>query len=94
MSVNLQKLSQPALSAAMRGGTEGWGEYGSINEHVLYAEPQNARHGHYLKCRCGCGKKAKWRLMANGLCMMEGCEFSVRRSAKPASPPQEQEGGG
>jgi len=73
----LNKLSPSALEAAMRGGTELWGQRGSLVEHILYVEPQNARGGHYLKCRCGCEKKAKFRLMANGVCMSEGCEFSM-----------------
>lgn len=78
----LNKLSPAALKAAMTGGTAEWGQRASIFEHVLYVEPQDARGGHYCKCHCGCGKKAKFRLMANGICMGEGCELSIRRACK------------
>lgn len=77
--MNLNDLSPAALKTAMEGGTEGWGQHGSITRHRLYVELQNARRGHYLKCRCGCGGKAKFRFMANGVCMGEGCELSLRR---------------
>lgn len=89
MTHNLDKLSPAALSAAMRGGTAEWGQRASIAEHIGYVEPQDARGGHYLKCRCGCGAKAKYRAMFNGICMYEGCELSARRSAK-GHPPQTQ----
>lgn len=77
--VDLNKLSQPALGAAMRGGTAAWGQRASIEEHIGYVERQTARGPNYLKCYCGCGQKAKWRAMFNGICMGEGCEFSMRR---------------
>lgn len=80
--VELNKLSPAALGAAMKTGTESWGMAASIKDHATWAEPQDARKGHYKKCHCGCGKKAKWRLMANGICMGEGCELSVRRWVK------------
>lgn len=79
---DLSKLSPQALSAAMRGGTAEWGQRASINEHVGYVEPQDARRGHYLKCHCGCGGKAKFRSMFNGICMYEGCELSAHRFAR------------
>ena len=82
MSVELAKLSPAALSAAMRGGTLEWGQRGSIFDHVLYAEPQTPNRGHYRKCHCGCGGKATYRIMANGICMGSGCELSMRRNAK------------
>ncbi len=79
---SLNNLSPQALKAAMQGGTQAWGQWGSIDRHVFYVERQDARRGHYLKCRCGCGGKAKFRLMANGICMGEGCELSMHRCAK------------
>ena len=82
MSVELNKLSPQALSAAMRGGTVGWGQMGSVSNRVLYIEPQTPNRGHYRKCLCGCGGKANYRIMANGICMTSGCELSVRRKAK------------
>ncbi len=77
--MSLNDLSLAALKAAMEGGTEAWGQHGSIFQHRLYVEPQEARGSHYRKCQCGCGLKAKFRLMANGVCMSEGCELSLRR---------------
>lgn len=69
----------------MRGGTVEWGERASIREHIGYVEPQDARGGHYLKCRCGCGRKAKFRAMFNGICMAEGCELSMHRMVRQAN---------
>lgn len=83
----INKLSGPALKAAMRTGTVEWGRRASIYEHALYVEPQDARRGHYRKCCCGCGRRAKFRLMANGICMAEGCELSMHREAKQSNPP-------
>jgi hypothetical protein len=80
--VDLSKLPPKALAAAMKTGTEEWGQRASIFDHAMYVEPQTARKGHYLKCRCGCGGKAKFRAMANGICMGEGCELSMHRWAK------------
>jgi len=80
--IDLNKLSKPALAAAMRGGTVEWGKRASVFEHIGYVEPQDARRGHYRKCRCGCGGKAKFRAMFNGVCMYEGCELSVHRFVK------------
>ncbi len=77
--MSLSGLSPQAFKAALRTGTKGWGQRGSLFDHALYVEPQGARRGHYLKCRCGCGGKARFRLMANGVCMSEGCELSLRR---------------
>lgn len=82
MSDDLNKLSASALSAAMRGGTAEWGQRASIMEHVGYVEPQTARGRHYRKCGCGCGRKAKYRAMFNGICMSEGCELSMHRFVK------------
>lgn len=78
----LHNLSPSTLKAVMRGGADEWGERASIFEHVGYVEPQTARGGHYLKCRCGCGQRAKFRAMYNGICMSEGCEMSMRRHVK------------
>lgn len=77
--MSLNDLSPAALAAAMRGGTAEWGQRASINEHVGYVEPQDARGGHYLKCRCGCGDRAKFRAMFNGICMYEACELACHR---------------
>jgi hypothetical protein len=54
---DLNKLSAPALSAAMKSGTKEWGEWGSAEHHVLYIEPIFSRR----KCRCGCKKRVTHR---------------------------------
>lgn len=78
---DLNKLSPAALSAAMRGGTAAWGEVGSAADHVRYLEPINSRR----KCHCGCGGRKTHAGMANGVCLMSGCELRVRRWVKGAS---------
>ena len=77
--MKLNELSGAALSAAMKGGTHEWGQRGSSIDHIGYIEKQDARGQHYLKCRCGCGQKAKFRAMFNGVCLYEGCELSTHR---------------
>lgn len=78
---DLGKLSPEALRAAMRGGTEGWGEWGSIEHHALYVEPCDPR-SRRRKCGCGCKGRITHRASANGVCMGQGCELSMRRFAK------------
>jgi hypothetical protein len=80
--MRLNDLSPQELKAAMKTGTETWGQEASISTHAGYVEPQGARRGHYLKCNCGCGGRAKFRAMFNGICMAEGCEISMHRFAK------------
>lgn len=91
---NLNSLSPAALAAAMRGGTAEWGQRGSVFDHIVYVEPQNARGRYFLKCRCGCGAKARYRAMANGICMAEGCELSLRRWAMQLNAAQSKGGDG
>lgn len=79
--MDLNKLSKPALAAAMKGGTEGWGQQASIHDNVVYAEPAHPTMRR-RKCHCGCGKRVTHSLMANGLCMGGGCEFSISRKVK------------
>lgn len=78
MTVDLNRLSPAALSAAMRGGTEGWGQCASATGHVRYCEAIVGRKGR-RRCRCGCGRASTHRGMANGVAMMVGCELHVRR---------------
>lgn len=75
--LDLNSLSPNALSAAMRGGTVAWCEHGSATTHIRYAEPQSPQRR--KKCHCGCGSRAAHRGMANGVCLMSGCEIRVRR---------------
>lgn len=73
MRADLNKLSSRALSAAMRGGTDGWGQRGSDSEHIRYMEPSKSRK----RCPC-CGNRASHVGMANGVALTSGCEWSVR----------------
>ena len=79
MAVDLNDLSPSALSAAMRGGTAGWGQHGSV-EHVRYAQPTPARSRR--RCQCGCQTRATQVGMANGVALMCGCELAVARWIK------------
>jgi hypothetical protein len=77
--MRLNDLSQAALSAAMRGGTEAWGQWASATEHVRYIEPVSPRSRH--RCSCGCGGRATHLGKANGIALMLGCELKARRWA-------------
>lgn len=79
MIKNLNELSQTALKAAMQGGTEEWGRWGSSNHHVLYIERVNPRSRR--RCHCGCKTRATHRGMANGVCLTMGCEWAMMRWA-------------
>lgn len=77
---DLNKLSNAARSAAMRGGTEGWGQFASSSENVRYAEPlpRTSRK----RCHCGCGQRKTHAGMANGMCLTSACELAIRRWVK------------
>lgn len=79
---DLNKLHKNALSAAMRGGTAGWGQVGSAKEHVRYSQPVPKKPGRKKKCHCGCGGPKTHLCMANGVCLGSGCELSVARWVK------------
>lgn len=76
---DLNKLSRQALSAAMRGGAEGWGQFGSSTEHVRYSEPLEKRRGRRRLCWCGCGNRITHRGMANGVALTTACELGIAR---------------
>lgn len=78
--MDIGKLPKEARSAAMRGGTQEWGQYGSANAHVRYAQavPPKSRR----KCRCGCDRRATHMGMVNGVGLVTGCELRVRRWVK------------
>ena len=65
---NLKDLPPAALKAAMQGGIDVWGEWGSAEHHVRYA--QKVRPASLRRCRCGCGKRATHVGMANGVALM------------------------
>ncbi len=73
----LNELSPQALSAAMRGGMQAWGQWGSSVDHIRYAEPISGRRRRM--CHCGCRKRSTHRGAANGITLMTGCELHVRR---------------
>lgn len=78
---DLNQLSPAAKSAAMRGGTAGWGQVGSVN-HIRYMEPIPPRPGRKRKCHCGCAGPVSHRGMANGVCLITACEWRIRRWVK------------
>lgn len=75
--MSMNTLSPAALSAALRGGTEEWGIRASASHHVLYMEPVAPRSRR--RCQCGCKSRATHRGMANGITLIQGCEWSMRR---------------
>lgn len=79
--MSLNNLGPEALRAAMRTGTERWGQHGSALLHALYVEPSTCPPRRRRKCRCGCGRKQTHALMANGVALSGGCELSMRRKA-------------
>jgi len=81
--MDLRKLNKAALSAAMRGGTAGWGQVSSAAEHVRYVQP--VRPASRRRCHC-CKRRATHLGMANGIGLMSGCELSVQRWVKTGAP--------
>lgn len=79
---DLSNLSKSALSAAMRGGTAGWGELGSSVRHIRYSEAVERRPGRRKKCWCGCGTVQTHRGMANGVALTSACELGIARWVK------------
>lgn len=85
MSDWINDLSPAALSAAIRGGTSAWGRMGSVsNVRYAQASPGTFRR----RCRCGCKRRATHLGMANGVCLMSGCEFEVAYWVKHGYPPR------
>lgn len=79
MSADLNNLSLQALAAAMKGGTEEWGRFGSSKEHVRYSEPLPKRRGRYRTCHCSCGQIRTHRGMANGVTLTSACQLGIAR---------------
>ena len=75
--VDLNRLKGSELSAAMRGGTEGWGKQGSVN-NIKYSVQKPKAAGRCCGCSCGCKSSITHLGMANGVCLISGCEFSVK----------------
>ncbi len=84
----MNQLSRQALAAAMKGGTQGWGQHGSSHDHVRYCEPlpKTSR----ARCFCGCELRKTHRGMANGVALTSACELGIARwvrtgQVRPAS---------
>lgn len=82
---DLNSMSQAARSAAMRGGMDGWGQVGGQPRHIRYMEPRKRRPGRQPKCWCGCETNKTHRGLANGVCLISGCELAIRRWVKEAN---------
>lgn len=73
----LNDLSPAALRAAMRTGRDAWGEHGSAEAHARYAQPVQPKSRR--RCHCGCKRRATTLGMANGVCLITGCELLIAR---------------
>jgi hypothetical protein len=78
--MDMNKLHPKALAAAMKGGTDGWGQMASATEHLRYAQP--VRPTSRRRCHCGCGQRATHIGMANGIGLTSGCELAIARWVK------------
>ncbi|WP_308920530.1 hypothetical protein [Janthinobacterium sp. J1-1] len=82
---DLNDLSKSALSAAMRGGTAGWGKIGSAQAHIRYSEKKPTRPGRRRTCNCGCNGPATHAGMANGVALTSACELGIARWVRTGS---------
>ena len=82
---DLSDLSKSAQSAAMRGGTAGWGKFGSAQAHIRYSEKKPARPGRRRTCYCGCNGPATHAGMANGVALTSACELGIARWVRTGS---------
>jgi len=78
----LDDLPAAALSAAMRTGTDAWGQWGSTDLHALYVQAHAPMKKGWRMCRCGCRKRETHGVFANGMCMASGCEMSAYRTKR------------
>lgn len=81
----LNDLTKSALSAAMRGGTAGWGKIASAYDHVRYSEKKPKRPGRRRTCYCGCNGPATHCGMANGMALTSACELGIARWVRTGS---------
>jgi hypothetical protein len=79
----LNKMAPSELRAALKGGTEAWGQWSSAESHVRYSQsaPPKSRR----RCLCGCKRGATHLGMANGVALMSGCELVVARWVRGSS---------
>lgn len=73
--VDLNSLEGKELEAAMKGGTAGWGQESSAKDHARYSKPVDSRSRR--RCHCGCKTRATLGGFANGVILVNGCEFSI-----------------
>lgn len=78
--MDLSKLPPKALAAAIKGGTDGWGQVASARTDVRYSQP--VRPASRRRCSCGCRRRATLMGMANGLALATGCELAIARWVK------------
>ena len=85
--VDLNKLSPSALKAAMNGGVDSRGKCGSATEHTLYVDaiPSEVNKQRWRMCSCGCRKKSRYALYANGVALGSGCQFLMMRWLRESS---------
>ncbi len=90
--MDTSKLPPAARSAAMRGGTEGWGSVGDSSAHVRYTVPVDPKSRR--RCGCGCKRRATHMGMANGVGLVTACELAARRWVKTGETKAAQRGEG
>lgn len=81
--MDLNTLHPNALAAAMKGGTQGWGQVADARTMVRYSQP--VKPTSRRRCTCGCERRATLLGMVNGLGMTSGCELSIARWVKTGS---------
>jgi hypothetical protein len=63
---------------ASAAGQANWGQEASADQ-IRYLVPMASRYRNRRRCHCGCEGKQTSVGAANGLGLMGGCEWSVRR---------------
>jgi len=71
--MDINQMPPAERSAAMRGGTVGWGQTGSSTRNLRYSLPAASTSRRRCRCPCGCKHRATHRGMANGVCLTVAC---------------------
>lgn len=59
--------------------------WGSASVHTRYLERiERGEFHHRRRCGCGCKTRRTHRGMANGVCLITGCELLIRRWVRDA----------
>lgn len=87
MTIDTVTAEQPVLARSVkeadlaeqyrRRGTPEWKRYGSAMEHHRYTQSVETKSRR--RCRCGCKRRATHLGMANGVCLVTGCELWLAR---------------